>query len=153
MPTMQIQVRQLVPLALLYEADDHRIEGRTRFQKLAFLLQERLAEEGVDLYEFIEYDYGPFAKELYEDLEMYQRKGLVEMEKTPTFSGNSRYDYELTNDGVSSFEDLVDSKDTAQTVQETAREVTAEYGGWSIRRLLDFIYKEHPRFQEKSVYY
>jgi len=58
----------------MYAGDGEPIEGRTRLQKLVFLMQKRLEEAGEDPlqsddYEFIPYDYGPFSKELYDDLD------------------------------------------------------------------------------------
>jgi len=150
---LKITVKQAVPLALLYEADGHEVEGKTRMQKLAFLTQERLVEAGVDLYEFIEYDYGPFSKELLEDLEMYEQKGLVEINRVPTFSGNHRFDYSLTEEGVEVFEGLLNENDTAKEVVETASSVLDEYNDLSIRALMEHIYENFPRFQERSVYY
>jgi len=153
MPSIELSIRQVVPLALLYESDGYRIEGRTRFQKLVFLTKEAVTREGIDLYDFIKYDYGPFSKELLDDLEWLEEKGLVEIKKRPTFGGNTRYDHELTGNGAAIFEGLKDSDDTVERVAEVAAEIENEYNGWSIRRLLDYIYSEFPEYQENSVYY
>jgi len=150
---LEITVKQAVPLALLYEADNHKIEGKTRMQKLAFLTQERLEESGVNLYEFIKYDHGPFSKTLLDDLEMYEEKGLVKIERVPTFSRNHRFDYSLTPEGAEVFEDLLEGNETAKTVTETAAAVINEYSGLSIRALMDHIYETRPRFKENSVHY
>lgn len=150
---LQITVKQAVPLALIYEADDHKIEGKTRLQKLAFLTKEQLEELGVDLYEFMEYDHGPFSKKLFQDLEMYERKGLVEIERVPTFSRNHRFDYSLTPEGVEVFEGLIEENETAREVTEAASNVIDEYNDLSIRALMNHVYETYPRFKEKSVHY
>jgi len=153
MPSIELSIRQVVPLALLYKSDGYRLEGRTRFQKLAFLVKEEITRDGIDLYKFIKYDYGPFSKELLDDLEWLEEQGLVEIEKRPTFGGKTRYDHELTDKGVAIFEGLRDSDSDVEKVAEVAEEIVDDYSGLSIRKLLDYIYAEFPEYQENSVYY
>lgn len=63
-----------------------KIEGRTRLQKMVFLFekevypkfkQDKLITEE-DLPRFIPYDYGPFSKQVYDDLEFLIGLGFVE---------------------------------------------------------------------------
>jgi uncharacterized protein YwgA len=82
----QINRKDLL-LALLYAPGTsgetaEPIDGRTRLMKLLFLLQSELpaskhgASSGV--YRFQAYHYGPFAKDVYEDLEFLENVGLVD---------------------------------------------------------------------------
>ncbi|GGL65631.1 hypothetical protein [Halocalculus aciditolerans] len=152
---LKIRIKQAVPLAILYEADNHKIKGKTRLQKLSFLAQKRIEEEegDISLYEFIGHNHGPFSKEVLEDLEMYERRGLVKIERVPTFSGNHRVDYSLTSDGVDVFEDLLEANDTAERIAEVASGVIREYNGLSIRGLMDHVYDAYPQFKQNSVHY
>ena len=146
-------MKQAVPLALIYEADGHKIEGKTRLQKLAFLAQEDIEDSDVGLYDFIEYNHGPFSKKLLEDVEMYERKGLVEVEKVPTFSRNHRVDYSLTPKGLEIFEDLISENQKAEKVTKIAADIINEYNDLSIRALMNHVYESNPRFKEESVHY
>ena len=150
---MELKIRQVIPLALLYAADDHRIEGRTRFQKLVFLLQEEALDEDIDTYEFIEYDYGPFAKEVLDDLERFESEGLVKIEKTTTLGGSKRYNHELTDEGVRLFEDLLEQVHLIEVIYDAAEEVIEEYNEKPLFEVLDHVYEEYPQYQEKSVIY
>lgn len=149
---MKVQIKQVVPLALLYAAEDNRISGRTRFQKLVFLTKEELASFDIDLYEFIAYDYGPFSKELLDDLEMFEQKGHVEINENRTFSGNTRYDHKLTESGAQRFEELKQAEPKVQNLYQTAEKKVEEYNSMSLRQLLEYIYDEYDEYKENSVY-
>lgn len=152
--TMKVQIKQVVPLALLYAAEDNRISGRTRFQKLVFLTKEALEDSNFDLspYEFIKYDYGPFSKELLDDLEMFERKGLVEIDENRTFSGNTRYDHRLTDSGAERFKELKQTESKVQDLYQIAEEQVEEYNSMPLRQLLEYIYDEYDEYKENSVY-
>lgn len=72
-------------LVLLYADDQKPIEGRTRLMKMVFLFEHELKkklEAGTvtedDLPKFEAYDYGPFSKTVFEDLEFLVNMGFVE---------------------------------------------------------------------------
>lgn len=53
------------------------ISGRTRFQKIVFLLENR---DGVSLgYHFIPYYYGPYSSELQLEIDMLEASGLIQV--------------------------------------------------------------------------
>lgn len=154
-----MNAKQFLPLALLYATEDGRIEGRTRFQKLAFLAGEELQEYGVEPYDFIPYDYGPFDKTLLDELEKLETEGLVEINKTRTFGGDERYDYRLTGAGKESYQDNrndqpdSDGEERFQTVEQVAEEIVKEYGEMPISNLIEYVYSEYPEYAENSVLY
>lgn len=153
---LELNLRQVLPLALLYSADEHKIKGKTRFTKLAFLAEEELATRDVDLdekitYEFYPYDYGPFSKQLLEDLEMFDQKGVIDISEQETFR-STRYDFELQPAAVEAFEQVKDSS-KVKPIHEVAKEVVDEFSSWGIRSLLDYVYEEYPKYQQNSVYY
>jgi uncharacterized protein YwgA len=59
------------------------INGRTRLMKLLFLLQENFPLEKLlgskRVYDFQPYHYGPFAKDVYDDLEFLENVNLVKV--------------------------------------------------------------------------
>ena len=150
-----MEARKVIPLSLLYEADRNRIHGRTRVQKLVFLAQQRMEIEGIQPYEYIAYDYGPFSKELLNALEKYERKGLIEIEVTQTYDGTDKYIYSLTSKGIDNFkENLDNSPDSGNlgTIRRVSSEVISRFNKMPISELIDYVYNNHPGYAKNSVY-
>lgn len=160
-----MQAKRVLPLALLYEAGN-KIEGRTRFQKLAFLSDQRLQEEDIDPYDFIAYDYGPFDKDLYKELEWLEEEGLITEKERRTYGGDTRYDYKLTEKGIKSIQhnvphldssdqigQLSESQKKLKTIFDVAENVVSEYNDMPISNLIKRVYDEYPEYAENSVLY
>lgn len=146
-----MEAKKVLPLSLLYEVDRNRIDGRTRLQKLVFLAQQRMESEGIQPYDYIAYDYGPFSKELLDALENYEREGLIEIEITQTYDGTDKYIYSLTSKGVENLkEDLDESLDSEDL--ETIRQVIDKFNKMPISELIDYVYDNHPSYAKNSVY-
>ncbi len=154
-----MNAKRVLPLALLYAAEDYRIRGRTRFQKLAFLAEQRLEEEGIGAYDFVPYDYGPFTEDLYEELEYLEGQRLVNESRTRTYGGDERYDYKLTEKGRRTFEQNLpedpasETEQRLQTIVEVANDIVSEYNDVPISNLIDYVYSEYPEYAENSVLY
>jgi len=71
--------RMIWPLLTLYVVGE--IRGKTKLQKLVFLLDKELNIIKDQGYDFVPYKYGPFSKELIEDVEMLILTGLVKTEE------------------------------------------------------------------------
>lgn len=146
--------KKILPLSLLYEANRNRIHGRTRFQKLVFLAQQRMESEGIQPYDYIAYDYGPFSKELLDALEEFQEEGLIEIEVTQTYDGTDKYIYSLTSQGVENFEEnLEESPDSEdlETIRNVSSDMIDRFNKMPISELIDYVYNNHPSFAENSV--
>lgn len=156
-----IQAKRLLPLALLYYSEGKEIEGRTRFQKLAFLADQKLEEEGIDPFEFYAYNYGPFDEGLYDSLDWLKRNDLVTSTKKPTYGGDVRHDYQLTNKGEESVhnnvplhkntDDLSGDEEKMRIIFDTAEEVVKEYSDLPISNLIKTVYDEYPEYAKNSV--
>jgi uncharacterized protein YwgA len=149
-----MNVKRLLPLSLLYEADGHQVQGRTRIQKLVFLTQQRLNDDDLRPYRYIAYDYGPFSKDLLDSLEEYDEKGLIERRVERTWDESEKYIYELTGEGKKNFkENLRESEDCEEIeqIRSVSREVIGEFNKMSISKLLDYVYDEYPTYAEESV--
>lgn len=149
--------RKLLPLALISANNGEPIEGRTRLQKMVFLMQKELEQRdqlgAIRLeYDFIPYDYGPFSKGLYDDLDAMIDQEFVEDTEEPLQSGKVKYIYEIEDDG----EVLVDSeKETwsdADAIMQLAQEIKEEYNNMLLSELIEYVYSEYPEYAEKSVY-
>lgn len=151
MGSITINRESLVPLALL-DAMDGEIQGKTRLQKLAFLLDEEELGDQFDAYNYRKYDYGPFSKSLLEDVEDLEKKGLVKISKERTVGGNTRYDYELNSFGEQAIEQLKSRDGDIDKIFDAAETIVDEYGDLSLRDLIEQIYDRHSEYIENSVY-
>lgn len=91
----------LLILASLFYSDSS-IRGRTRFQKIVFLLKEKY---GISFdFEFKPYYYGPYSEELSDTLSLLTALKFVEEDAEYLGMGITRYDYQLTQRGKRYFE-------------------------------------------------
>lgn len=153
--------RQLLPLALMYANHKEPIEGRTRLQKMIFLLQKTFEEEegGLpisDKYNFTPYNYGPFSQPLYTDLDELcgqkeSEEGMIN-ERSETFDqGKVKYQYVLTPTGISFIEDELADDTTFQKILDKAGEIKREFNQLPLREVIDRVYSEYPEYAENTV--
>jgi len=150
-----MNTRKMLPLALLYADEEHQIDGRTRFQKLIFLMQMEgnlndLAP--TDTYRFEPYDYGPFSSTLYDDLDTHIERGLIEdsKEKLDEEDDIVKYKYQLKSEGEEFIEDNV-SEDGFERIVQEAKRIVQEYGDIPLPELIDIVYSKYPDYAENSV--
>lgn len=92
---MQINNRRDILLLLLYspgvrEAPNEPISGRTRLTKALFLFKEEVLPQfrrgtaitAENFYEFFPWNFGPFSRQIYDDLNFFQLHGFIEEEGT-----------------------------------------------------------------------
>ena len=115
----------------------------TALMKYAFLLQMEGNGDRRRLYQFVPYHYGPFAKELYADLEQLQADGLVTVEND-TEEDKTRI--ALVDPGK------VDGAlaDLPEDLREDAATVIETYGDLDHNALLKTVYDKYPAFAKKS---
>lgn len=158
--------KRVLPLALLHAAGG-RIKGKTRFQKLAFLADQRLEQKGIDPYDFIPYDYGPFSKGLMDEIDYLKEEGLIEVSKSRTYGGDIRYDYKLTRVGKKrcdknfpdpdSVDDLTmigeatEDEDHLQELYRISLDIVNKFNDIPISNLIDYVYTEYPSYAKNSV--
>lgn len=146
--------RKLIPLALARGHGEQPIEGRTRLQKMVFLVQKELENEGISLdgnesYEFWAYDYGPFSKELADEIDtLLAEKKLDETEKSFD-DGKIKYQYQLLEAG----EFNADGHERKlAAVTEKAEEIKATYNDLALPEVIDEVYTRYPEYAKNSVY-
>jgi uncharacterized protein YwgA len=117
---------------LLSWSSNGKIEGRTRLEKLVYLLKHR---GGVAFtYKFVPYHYGPYSRELVEDLDQLKEFGLVDETMNTDEYGVIRYDYSLTSEGTQL------AKEIEQRLgREGSRDVMKAYDEWKERRTFELI--------------
>jgi len=142
----QITERQAVLLASIYyhQAMVQKPAMVTVAMKSAFLLQQ---EAGLNLgYDFIPYKYGPFSKEVYEDIEELEKNLLVERVKP-------KKDLEMTEIRlIEEFKDwtekIIDS--LPEDIKEIVKAYIEKYGKMELNELLDYVYAKYPEYAVKS---
>ena len=149
--------KRLIPLALAYVGDEEPIDGRTRLQKMVFVVQQELAESGDlrrdQMYDFFAYDYGPFSKELAEAIDEMIAAGLLnEDEVAYDDDGNIKYLYELNPEGRRLIEQEL-SAAGVQSLFEKARRIKHRFNHeLSLPQVIDEVYAEYPEYTENSIY-
>lgn len=142
--------RQLLPLALLRASGGQDIRGRTRLQKMVFLIQQQFGdkEELPGEYSYVPYDYGPFAKKLYDDLDFLEERRVI-TENRVTMDDKVVYYYSL---GPNAEEYLNNwSSDEVDRVLEMAEHIKNQFNDVPLPNLLDYVYGEYPEYAENSV--
>lgn len=149
-------VRQTLPLILTYANNGEPVEGRTRFQKMLFLLRERanFFEEG---YDFIPHNYGPYSTELQNDIDDLIREGFIMSNFKTVEEGKIKYEYVITGGGASILEKILSNKSLDRKfkfskVLELAEEIKHEVNNKDLSSLLADIYKEYPDFARYTKY-
>ena len=145
----------MLPLALLYADEEHQIDGRTRFQKLIFLMQMEgnlndLAP--TDTYRFEPYDYGPFSSTLYDDLDIHIERGLIDDSKEELDEEDDivKYKYQLEPEGQEFIEEELSVGELERIINE-AKRIVREYGDMPLPELIDLVYSKYPDYAENSV--
>jgi type I restriction enzyme S subunit len=147
---MELQERlpRLLLLALIRERAARAVKAAratvlvTALMKYAFLLQME-GNGGRRFYHFIPYHYGPFAKEVYSDLERLQAEGLVsvdedsEQEKTRiTVADPARVEAALA--------------EVPNDLKQDVAAVLDAYGDLDHNALLRTVYKKYPAYARVS---
>lgn len=149
--------KRFIPLALAHARDKDRIDGRTRLQKMVFVVQQELKEAGElsedQLYEFFPYDYGPFSKELAEDIDDMLDEGLLDEDPEKyNDEGDVKYYYDLESDGEELVEQEIADNDL-DSILEKSRHIKKQFNeDMDLPEVIDEVYSEYPDYAEESVY-
>jgi uncharacterized protein YwgA len=79
-----------------------QIRGKTRFQKLVFIIQNLAMQQHVESpsFQYVSYLYGPFSAQLAGIIDNLQLSGYLKQTTETSDSGYSTFIYELTPQGV-----------------------------------------------------
>lgn len=147
----ELHKRRSVLLALLSESSSE-IHGRTRLQKLVFLTTEdKLSDTAFSPYKFKKYHYGPFCKQIFDDIQALEDRGLVTISKTRTLGRTAKYGYQLTPAG-DEIATLASDHDSLKNIFTAAQTIAETYNRMSIRDILQYVYTEYAKYIENSIY-
>ena len=170
-------------LLLLYINDKEPIKGSVRLMKMMFLFNKQIApalkKKGLDsekLPDFIAYNYGPFSKDLYEQVDLFTGIGFMQvrdLKETEEMSGvdnivekefvdecyededeikseNSYREYRITDIGSGFVKNKLLQKLTTpqlELLQQYKKKITE----MSMKQLLHYVYTRYPEYAEKSL--
>lgn len=116
-----------------------------QLQKTLFVIGRKLDPKGA-FYNFIPYDYGPFAGEVYDDVRSLVHDGLAVAE--PTYYGYTQY--RITEAGTSAAANVRESVD-AHVANFVDRIVTWARG-LSFSELVRSVYQAYPEMKVNSIF-
>ena len=135
------------------------IRGRTRFQKMIFLLQAKQSSTNSkpDLgFNFVPYDYGPYSKALQLDINDLIERGLIKEEPEMGQFGKYKYKYKITQTGQTLVERLLTkrkySKHQFEMLHKLLIEIKNDINDKDIDLLLREIYTDYPAYAQFSKY-
>lgn len=143
----ELSARQRLVLAAL-AAEQSASFAPVQVQKLFFLLDRNVAADiGGPQFSFEPYDYGPFDRAVYSELEALSRAGLVRIEPA---AGADRRKYSLTPEGFNL------GAAALARFSPRAREYIVRAASWvrsiSFSELVGAIYKQYPEMKINSVF-
>lgn len=126
-------------LVLQLIEDAGEVAGRTRLQKLVFLAKR---EKKVPFsFDFPLYYYGPYSEELQDMVDVLVANGLVTEEMYATPSGSEGYKYSLTQQGLSTLEQV--GNQLAKSDMTHLQATVDRYGSKPLREILDHVYSKY----------
>ena len=138
--------KETLVLAALAAGGIHR-HTPVQAQKLMFMIDREVPEQ-VDgpHFNFIPYDYGPFDKQVYFELDELAIEGLVQIND----ESSRRRTYTLTQEGLEAGKAaLADIDDLAQDFIKRASGFVRTH---SFSELVSAVYKAYPEMRENSVF-
>lgn len=126
------------------------LDGRTRLQKMIFLLGE---EYRFKLFSYTPYHYGPFSFELRDLLDELKFYGLV-----AEYSDDYGYYYDITNDGMiylkslsESLEKIEELKKEKKEIEKAIDEIIERFGRIPRKQIIDYVYSNYPQYKPEVV--
>lgn len=137
-------------------SDRESVEGRTRFQKITFILQQQ-AKFFKDRYDFVPHDYGPYSPELQTDIDDLIAKKLMEEVRHTVEEGKIKYVYQITDKGIVTVKSILD--DTAlekkfkfSLIVDIATAIKNDLNKKHLPSLLADIYEKYPDYARFSIF-
>lgn len=170
-------------LLLLFLNNKQPILGAIRLTKMMFLFEKEIApilkSKGLDsenLPGFIAYNYGPFSKDVYEQIELFKGIKFIQvsnikaeeemaevddLEEAPFTDEMSNYGYSLNNDGkyykyqiLSTGERFVNERILPDITPEQIRilsDFKKKITSLTPKQILKYVYLKYPEYAENSL--
>lgn len=131
----------------LIAADNHKpIVGRTKLQKLMFLIQNQVLGDTLykkDHYIFEPYKFGPFSVEILDDIEL-----LIDLKLIKKSDEDENEIFEITEIGQEKLKTI--RSNIPQKILDQIEEIKKQYGKLPIQKLLTYVYQRYPEYTINS---
>ena len=136
-------------LLVLLSTRNGKAFSPVQIQKALFLLTEKVPEIfGTNpKYKFKPYDYGPFSKEIYDDLDGLSTEGLITISRQP---GKHWKTFTIAENGRPQAETLMQS--LSERHHNYISEVAKFVSKHSFTDLVSAIYREYPEMRANSIF-
>ena len=139
--------RSEIILATLAQAPTD-LHSPVQVQKLLFLLEKKAAHLiGGQKFHFVPYDYGPFDKDIYNDLLSLSSAGLVELVGDPYSKGRR---YKLSKEGERKAGEILSR--AAPALIEFLPRLSKFVRSLSFADLVSSVYRAYPEMRVNSVF-
>ncbi|MHC1710221.1 MAG: hypothetical protein AB9819_07430 [Methanomassiliicoccales archaeon] len=136
-------------LCLLYADGAHPIKGKLLLMKEAFLASKEIITDRIQIYSFRPYKYGPYSDGLACAINELIQSGLILHKSVKINDSGIRYDYSLSENGITKGKKAFDSlsDDQKRAIIELKR--TGErIGYWG---MINRVYYKYPQYAINSA--
>lgn len=117
-----------------------------QLQKILYILGRKFPDQaGPEYYHFIHYNYGPFSKQIYHDLESPKLGRFVKELSRP---GQQWSEYAITREGTLHIQD----KNVPARIRKYVRQLVNWARSLSFDQLVKAVYKAYPETRENSIF-
>lgn len=133
---------------LLLFSKQPRIIGKTRLQKLIFLMDRKILDKSY--FDFEPYKFGPYSSKLLAAMDELMELGLIK-EQINEYCEPDKYvtEYEISADGLERADQLIQKINPTKLVQ--IEEMVHQHGYNEIDSILHHVYVTYPDFTENSI--
>lgn len=132
----------IVPLLLTKTLG--QVKGKTRFQKLMFLVKKSAEKEGIGglNFDFKIYLYGPFSNDLSREIDELVRRGYLNERIAHTCSNYEIYLYNLSGKGEDFLEAAVEKELISMDIAGVINKVVDKYAALPLPQLVKEAYNQ-----------
>lgn len=140
---------------MVYANNQKAIRGRTRLQKMLFLLQQKYKKCNFQ-YDFYPHDYGPYSSTLQSDIDDLVIDDYLNEIEFPLASGKVGYNYSITAKGKSLVQIALKHQKTKalqlDKIYASCEEIKQYVNDTNLDELLNNIYTKYPEYAKFSIY-
>ena len=142
-----------IVLYLLFAQNESEIEGKTKLQKLIFLIEQRIKNadsSDFESFEFVPYNYGPYSEKLNKIINNFINRKLVKHVKTRVIDYPINR-YILSPEGANEIKNI--SKNTTKKDEQILKiidEIKKDFNELSLHNLIVHVYKNYPNYVKSS---
>lgn len=135
-------------LLLLKTCSQGMVRGKTKLQKLLFLVQHELKKRGYkSKYAFRPYLYGPYSREIYTDIDWLRMNGLIELKTNVNENIGFLTEFTITEKGR---QKLIGLKQIPifEEIGEIIKDIVGKYNKMGLAKLLEFVHEEFSEYHQ-----